>query len=260
MACRVIVDIIKNYCETNNISLKFISSDWIIKLTKNNIIRYIHGYQFDLNSAGTLMICNDKSAVSEVLTSLDIPNVKHTLILPGLTQDKINVANLIFNKFDKDVVLKTNNGTGGRDVFRVTDFNDLLEKMRYLFAKNEYASISPFYEINNEYRVIILNDEVKLIYSKHRTNNWKHNLGLGAEPIITDDIEICSILGELALKASRAVNGKFVSVDIIEVNGNYLVLEINSGIMMEHFASKTAENYKITEKIYQDAIKSMLEE
>lgn len=43
MACRVIVDIIKNYCETNNISLELISSDWILKLTKNNIIRYIHG-------------------------------------------------------------------------------------------------------------------------------------------------------------------------------------------------------------------------
>lgn len=54
MACRVIVDIIKNYCETNNISLELISSNWILKLT--NIIRYIHGYQFDLNSAGTLMI------------------------------------------------------------------------------------------------------------------------------------------------------------------------------------------------------------
>lgn len=259
MACRVIVDIIKNYCETNNISLELISSDWILKLTKNNIIRYIHGYQFDLNSAGTLMICNDKSAVSEVLTSLDIQNVNHTLILPKLNQEKINIASLLFNKFDKNVVLKTNNGTGGRDVFRITEFNDLLEKMRYLFDKNEYASISPFYEIDNEYRVIVLNEEVKLIYSKYRTNNWKHNLGLGAEPIVTDDIEICTKLSEIAIKACKAVNGKFVSVDIIEVNGNYLVLEINSGVMLEHFASKTPENYKIAEKIYQDAIKIIFE-
>ena len=98
---------------------------------------------------------------------------------------------------------------------------------------------------------------MKLIYSKQRTNNWRHNLGLGAEPIITEDDEVCSKLSELATEASNAVNGKFVSVDIIEVDGNYMVLEINSGVMMEHFASKTAENYKIAEKIYGDAVNLM---
>ena len=257
MSCRIIVNIIKDYCETNNISLGLLSSDWILKLTKNNIIKYIHGYQFDLNSAGTLMVCNDKSAVSDILTSLNIPNVSHELILPKLTQEKINVANLLFNRFNKNVVCKTNNGTGGKDVFKVTNFDDLLDKMNYLFNKGEYASISPFYEIDNEYRIIILDNEVKLIYSKQRTNNWRHNLGLGAEPIITENHEVCSRLSELAISASNAVNGRFVSVDIIEVKGNYLVLEINSGIMMEHFASKTAENYKIAEKIYGDAVNLM---
>lgn len=254
------MNIIKDYCETNNISLDLLSSDWILKLTKNNIIKYIHGYQFDLNSAGTLMVCNDKSAVSDILTSLDIPNVRHELILPSLTQDKINVASLLFNRFDRCVVCKTNNGTGGRDVFKVSDFDDLLGKLTYLFNKGEYASISPFYEIDNEYRVIILDNEVKLIYSKLRTNNWRHNLGLGAEPIITEDPKLCSVLSELAIKACDAVNGKFVSVDIVEVGGEYLVLEINSGVMMEHFASKCAENYKIAEKIYGEAVCRMFGE
>ena len=259
MSSRIIVDIIKNYCETNNISLELLSSDWILKLTRNNIIKYIHGYQFDLNSSGTMLICNDKSATSDILELAGIPCVKHELILPGFTQEKVNIANSLFNKYNKKVVCKTNNGSGGKDVFLIDNFDDLIEKMKYLFSKDQYVSISPYYEITNEYRVIILDNEVKLIYSKKRTNNWKHNLGLGAEPIIVVDNLLSSKLSNIALSAYKAVSANFASVDILDVSGKFMVLEINSGVMMEHFASKNSENYKIAEKIYTDAVKLMFE-
>ena len=257
MSSRIIVNIIKNYCENNNISLELLSSEWILKLTKNNIIKYIHGYQFDLNSSATMLLCNDKSAISDVLIAAQIPCVKHDLLLPKFNQDKLNVANILFNKYDKKVVCKPNSGTGGKDVFLVSSLKDLSEKIEYIFNKENYVAISPYYEINNEYRVIILDNVVRLIYSKNRTNNWRHNLGLGAEPIIVEDAELSLKLSKLALDATSVVNGKFVSVDIVDVAGNLMVLEINSGVMMEHFASKSFENYKIAEEIYTDAIKLM---
>lgn len=257
MSDRILVNIIKDYCEINNINLDLISSNWILKLTKNNIIKYIHGYQFDLNSAGTMLLCNDKSAVSDALDLMNIPNVEHNLILPNLTQEKANICNLLFNKFNKKVVCKINNGTGGKDVFLVSSYNELIDKLKLIFSKDAYACISPYYEIDNEYRVIILDNEVKLIYLKQRTNSWKHNLGLGAEPIIIEKDSIYDNLSKLALSASLAVNGKFVSVDIVDVSGKLMVLEINSGVMMEHFASKNFENYKIAESIYGEAINLM---
>lgn len=257
MSSRIIVNIIKDYCETNNISLELLSSEWILKLTKNNIIKYIHGYQFDLNSSSTMLLCNDKSATSDILSLSGIPCVKHNLLLPKFNQDKLNMANILFNKYNKKVVCKTNSGTGGKDVFLIDSLKDLSEKIEYIFSKDNYVTISPYYEINNEYRVIILDNVVRLIYSKNRTNNWKHNLGLGAEPIIVEDVELSLKLSKLALDTASIINGKFVSVDIIDVLGNLMVLEVNSGVMMEHFASKSFENYKIAEEIYTDAIKLM---
>lgn len=257
MSSRIIVNIIKDYCETNNISLELISSEWILKLTKNNIIKYIHGYQFPLNPADTFLICNDKCATANVLSASNIPCAEHTLLLPKFNQDKLNMANLLFNKYNKKVVCKPNSGSSGKDVFLVDSLKDLSEKIEYLFSKDNYVVISPYYEINNEYRVIILNNVVRLIYSKNRTNNWKHNLALGAEPIIVEDVELSLKLSKLALDTVSCINGRFVAVDIIDVLGNLMVLEVNSGVMMEHFASKSFENYKIAEGIYSDALKLM---
>ena len=257
MSSRIIVNIIKDYCETNNISLELISSEWILKLTKNNIIKYIHGYQFPLNPADTFLICNDKCATATVLSSAKIPCAEHTLLLPKFNQDKLNMVNLLFNKYDKKVVCKTNSGSSGKDVFLISSLKELGEKIEYIFNKDYYVAISPYYEINNEYRVIILDNVVRLIYSKNRTNNWKHNLALGAEPIIIEDKELYLKLSKLALDTASIINGKFIAVDIIDVLGNLMVLEVNSGVMMEHFASKSFENYKIAEEIYTDAIKLM---
>lgn len=257
MSTRLIEKIVKNYCEKNNILLESLSSDWILKLTDKGKIRYIYGYQFDLNSAGTLSLCNDKSATCLILNNLNIPCAYHKLFIPPFNEETVVSVTDFFNTYKK-VVCKVNNGTGGKDVYLVSSAEQLLEKVKSLFDKESYVSLCPYYEITNEYRVIILNDEIRLIYSKERKNSWKHNLGLGAEPVIVTDEALKNILSKLALIACRAVNGKFVAVDIIDVLGDYKVLEINSGIMMEKFASKSSENYKIAENIYNNAIDSML--
>lgn len=299
MSNRNIVKIIENYCKNNSITLSKISADWILKLTKNSETHFIVGYQFDLNSSATSAICLDKSATSEILELNNIPVVHHELFMTPIDMSG-NWSKMInfLNKYKK-IVCKINNGTGGKDVYFIENEKTLEQAVTKIFSKDEYIALSPFYDIKNEYRAIILNNEVKLLYSKERqfvigdgistifqliANKfsaspkldltdiplntilkkneqynicWKHNLGLGATPKIVSDKNIYDKISSLALTANNAVNGKFVSVDIIETDEGLKVLEINSGIMMENFSAQNSENYKIAEKIYTEAVNLM---
>jgi len=299
MSNRNIVKIVEQYCKKNSITLIKLSADWILKLTKNEKTHYIVGYQFDLNSSSTSAICLDKSSTSEILSINNIENVYHELFMPPSN----NISNWnkmieFLNKYQK-IVCKINSGTGGKDVYFINNTFELEKAVNKIFSKDQYISLSPFYDIKNEYRAIILNGVVKLLYTKERqyvlgdgtssmfkliANKFsnlekldlsniplgkildknekyyiskKHNLGLGASPKIVNDQETYNLISNLALKACAAVNGQFVSVDIIETDNTLKVLEINSGIMMENFSSVSEENYEIAEKIYGEAIELM---
>lgn len=298
MSNRNIVKIVEQYCKNNSITLSKLSADWVLKLTKNEKTRYIIGYQFDLNSSATSAICLDKSTTSEILTLNNIDNVHHELFMPPSIEANWEKMIEFFNKHGK-IVCKTNTGTGGKDVYFINSLKDLEKATNKIFSRDQYISLTPFYDIKNEYRAIILNGEVKLLYTKERqfvigdgnssifeliANKFKslkkfdlsdipmdkvldkdekyfiskkHNLGLGAMPKIVTDKNIYNLVSDLAIKSCNAVNGKFVSVDIVETNNTFKVLEINSGIMMENFSSVSDENYKIAEKIYSEAINLM---
>jgi glutathione synthase/RimK-type ligase-like ATP-grasp enzyme len=63
--------------------------------------------------------------------------------------------------------------------------------------------------------------------------NWRHNLGQGAEPVLLTNGEIRQTCIEIALAAARAISLRFGSIDVVQVEGTWRILEINSGVMME---------------------------
>lgn len=88
--------------------------------------------------------------------------------------------------------------------------------------------------------------------------NWKSNLGKGAKPKIIKNSELSKKLSELAEKATKTLNINFASVDIIEtIDNQFLILEINSGIMMENFVENMPEKVNKVEKIYEKAVLQM---
>jgi glutathione synthase/RimK-type ligase-like ATP-grasp enzyme len=67
----------------------------------------------------------------------------------------------------------------------------------------------------------------------------------------------------LALLASKSIKIKFASIDIVQDdndNDNFIVLEINAGVMMEIFSKQNDKFYAITENIYIKAIEYMFNE
>ena len=167
------VKIIKEICEEEQISLKSYSFDWIFELAKNDRIRYILGYQFGLNTASVNSICCDKAAASEIMTAHGIPNIEHRLFASPGEQKFVGKtgcwAQLIKLLQEKGtLVIKPNDGTGGDRVFKVSNAYELETAVHKVFEKSGYLAASPFYDIENEYRTIMLDGAARLVYVKRR--------------------------------------------------------------------------------------------
>ena len=172
---RQIDKIIKEICDENGIELSSFSHNWIYKLKKDNINRYIIGYNFDVNTSGVYQIASDKSATYQILNSSNIPCIPHILFLKpsyfSLGDDYSIFENMmkVFSDYNFNVVVKKNDGgTGGNDVYRVNNKTKLEEIVLKLFQNNKSICLSPFIDNATEYRCIILNNSIKLIYKKNR--------------------------------------------------------------------------------------------
>jgi len=292
--------IIKEICKTNYIELSSFSSDWVFLLKKEDKLRYILAYQFDLNTAAVQGICKDKCAASDILRYHNVPCVEHNFFTSPVSSYLPKSGNIKFlhellGKYSK-LVCKPNEGASGNNVFSVSNGGELEHAMARIFDSAESMAVSPYYEIEKEYRLIVLDGQLKLVFSKeipyvkgdgHSTlaelisnspyptlpaeteylnlgrvlekdeiwkYGWKHNLAHGAVAQVVTDEALIGGLSDLATLASSVLNIRFASIDIILTEGGYRVLEINSGVMMEHFASSSPENYAKAKEIYEEAI------
>lgn len=165
--------IIKQIALENDLSYEVLSCDLIIKLTKDNKIRYINGYKFGLNSHSLGLILDDKYATYELLNSLGISVCKHHILFRPTNHNSyaknynsFDYCYDLFLKYNKNVILKVNNGTCGDGVYHITTKKELKKIYNHLLKYNFSISLCPYYDIKNEYRVILLNNEIKIMYGK----------------------------------------------------------------------------------------------
>jgi len=131
------------------------------------------------------------------------------------------------------LVLKPNDGTSGRSVFRVTREAELDHAVSEIFSSHLSLAISPYVEIEEEVRVILLDDVPHVVYRKQRGSDWRHNLDIGARPVLLEHGEARDASVAIAIASAKAIGIRFASIDVVHVDGEWKVLEINSGVMME---------------------------
>ena len=130
--------IIKQIALENDLSYEVLSCDLVIKLTKGNKIRYINGYKFGLNSHSLGLILDDKYATYELLNSLGISVCKHHILFRpnnhnsyAKNYNSFKYCYDLFLKYNKNVILKVNNGTCGDGVYHITTKNKLKKIYNY---------------------------------------------------------------------------------------------------------------------------------
>ena len=233
-----------------------------------------------------------------VLESEGIQVIKHNIIF----KNEESKLNKYFNEYNNDVVLKPNNGTCGNNVLHICDFNKLKDEYSRLINKCYSVDICPFYNIENEYRIIylpnkqyiykkikpiitgdgihtvreLLIDFNKEYFSKEENlknenvsadyvpalgeiieYEWRFNLSKGARIGNVDDKEK-EILIKIVKKIVEVIGVKFVSIDIVKLTNNqYMVMEINSGVMMENLIKLQENGEQIAKDLYGEAIDLM---
>lgn len=294
---RVFVDAVKKYCARNNISIELRSQGWVIRMQRGPQRHLAFGYDLGLNSAVAHRIANDKAATAEVLQLDGIPCIPHTLFLsPRLNQyippqQSWQRMLRLLKDHPNGVVVKPNEGTSGKSVYKVSTESDLELAVHEIFSSNLGLAISPYMEIEEEIRVVLLDDRPIVAYSKQRqsivgdgkrstleltlagtppdkrasvlssilehsnnadldaipplgqrhTVSWRHNLDSGARPVLLEQGDNRDACVELARKAASAINIRFGSIDVVRVNGCWMILEINSGVMMEALSESHPE-------------------
>lgn len=205
----------------------------------------------------------------------------------------------LFETYNQNIVIKPNEGTSGRDVYHITKKEELIPCLEKLFQSNFSVSICPFYNIKMEYRMIIFQNECQIIYGKKRATvigdgkqtirelliklnpclkpklmdsqydkilekreeysyNWKNNLSEGSIPIPVDE-KIRSKLEAIQKQMIQKISLEFCSVDIIETEKEFLILELNSGVMMNHYMELFPNGKKIAKEIYRKALQTMFD-
>ena len=249
---RIFVQAIRRYCANHGIALDIRSGGWLIAMRRGGKRHFAFGYDIGLNSAIAHRLANDKSATAEALTLADVPCIPHHLFLnPKLGKNVVGAAwreamLVLLHDNPQGVVVKPNEGTSGRSVFRVTTEAELDHAASDIFSMSTGLVISPYVEIQQEVRVILLDDVPLIVYSKQRGSDWRHNLDAGAQPVLMQDGDVRTACVKLAIDAASAIGIGFASIDLVRVDSDWRVLEINSGVMMETLAKLHPELVQAT--------------
>lgn len=167
--------IMDEICDERNIKQNVISYGWITELKKDNISKYIIGYQFELNSAISYNIAGDKFATYEVLRSNGIPTIEHRMIFNPETRSRyyknkfLHEAKELLKQNENKLVVKANDSCKGKDVYFCSTDEEIEHVVKKLFdEKNDTLSACPYLEIDYEYRAIYLCGEILYIYKKKK--------------------------------------------------------------------------------------------
>jgi glutathione synthase/RimK-type ligase-like ATP-grasp enzyme len=301
---RLLVSTVRRLAAERGVEVASFAGDWILRLTRGAWTEHVVGYVFPLNSAGARAVSADKAATAELLAARGVPCVAHHLVLrPDLAPYVGSGGNWrrlldLGERHGWDLVVKPNEGTGGEGVVRVRSARELEAAIHDGFARHRALALSPFHEIETEYRAVLLDDEGLLTYAKRRPVvvgdgarsvgvlaeaagldasllaldlrgrvpdegrrvllDWRHNLQLGSVPRPIDDAATRAEVERLAAAAAGTLGLRFASVDVVETADGLAVLEANAGVMLEAYARAVPGGPATAQQIYGAALDALL--
>jgi glutathione synthase/RimK-type ligase-like ATP-grasp enzyme len=182
---RTFVDAIEKYCAAHGIGIEIRAQGWLIIMKRGARRHLAFGYDVGLNSAVAHRIANDKAATAEVLQACGVACVPHTLFLNPKMNEYIppqrswETMLALLRKHPDGIVVKPNEGTSGDSVFKVSTEPDLELAVHRIFSSSLALAVSPYLDIENEVRVVLIDDHPVVVYSKQRpaiVGDGKHSL------------------------------------------------------------------------------------
>lgn len=288
--------IINDICIKNNIKFSIFSDDWIVRLEKGSDVRFIIGYKFDINRSAVTNLFDDKYGLFSILKDKNISVADHIILFRGYDRDAVLKYFNDNNKYLVIKDNMGSCGTGVFKSNKIDEVYELIDKIlltSYSVSVCPYYDISTEYRLitlNGEIKLIygkkkpvVIGDgksrKIDLLrkFNPHYFSkidrpdleevlkkgeifeyNWQFNLSRGSIPFVIEDEKTIDKLKKLCHEVLDVVDINFCSVDIIELTSKeMMVLECNSGVMMENFIKYMEDGYDIAHKIYEEVVLDM---
>lgn len=181
-----------------------------------------------VNSFSVSEICGNKLITSLILKKNNVPTPKTTFAF------STESARECMKKLGFPLVVKPIIGSWGRGVYQIKDQSmaDMMLDSRQE-NNNSFSRIYYFQELidrpSRDIRCIVIGDQiVASVFRYSSENEWRTNVALGGR---TEMAPLTSELKEIVLKASNAVGGGILGVDLMEdKERGYLVHEVNNTV------------------------------
>ncbi len=181
-----------------------------------------------VNSFSVSEICGNKLITSLILKKNNVPTPKTTFAF------STESARECMKKLGYPLVVKPIIGSWGRGVYQIKDQSmaDMMLDSRQE-NDNSFSRIYYFQELidrpSRDIRCIVIGDQiVASVFRYSSENEWRTNVAVGGR---TEMAPLTSELKEIVLKASNAVGGGILGVDLMEdKERGYLVHEVNNTV------------------------------
>ena len=181
-----------------------------------------------VNSFSVSEICGNKLITSLILKKNNVPTPKTTFAF------STESARECMKKLGYPLVVKPIIGSWGRGVYQIKDQSmaDMMLDSRQE-NDNSFSRIYYLQELidrpSRDIRCIVIGDQiVASVFRYSSENEWRTNVAVGGR---TEMAPLTSELKEIVLKASNAVGGGILGVDLMEdKERGYLVHEVNNTV------------------------------
>lgn len=173
MAERMFNKVLEDIFAKKGIAWTSHSYGWVYDLQKEDKHARLLGYHFGLNDDASSLICQDKSAASDILAGHGIPHVHHSFFYSPTSPEYMPAAGewealTALLREHGTLVCKDNVGTGGKSVVVAHDQRELEAAAYAIFATGSNLCVCPYVRVQEEFRVILLQDTPRIVYKKVR--------------------------------------------------------------------------------------------
>nr|WP_198044799.1 hypothetical protein [Lysinibacillus timonensis] len=246
------------------LDMEFLYDGWLVRFTNpyNKSERYeLLGYDIGLNSSQSSLIARDKAMCFNYLFEAGVPAVEHFLLKPKdykFSNEEAKVTLLkVKSNYDFPLVVKQNNGGGGKNICFALDDSDLTFAIAELSSDRLEIALSPYYDFPIEYRCTYLDGEILMSYGKTKGENLQNNLSKGAQVVEVPEL-LKEQLHSLAIQAGKAIGLRFANIDIVETTKGLLVLEVNATVAQKRVARHSPELYQQAVNVYVSALRKLM--
>jgi D-alanine-D-alanine ligase-like ATP-grasp enzyme len=264
--------LISEICQELSIPCRVIDgAGALLEVTIHGKPKFIFNNTFGLISDVEAKISLDKSFQAQVLAGTELIPLTKSYLDPFSKyaiekKPSINqVSEDILKHFQLPFILKKNSGSEGVNVFLVKNTDEVESSLTKIFNQksSDYDHVviaQQYIETNNEFRIIVFENEIQFAYKKTQTanenfssqNRWRN---VKAE-LVTDQQKI-SQLQQLVDTVHSKWPIKYAGLDVIEDrNGQLWLIEINSSPALAYFIRDNGS--ELVKNLYRKILKSFL--